>query len=244
MATTHAVHLKLLQMCLFLISICFSSLFPPYQLHSPLAWAALHFSNVKPIWESSCRGSGSGWWISRFPDRRASPWDWHVWFAAAWAWSPRTQRCWRETDTAPIPASSRPAGGRGRPGGTEAKCLFVLKHCSFHSSERIWNVWWVLGLLTEFDGLLEQRVSYLRRWRGWRIQELPLLPGANGSQSRQVGLPLSQLSQLLLLHLQNTNTDTNKRPNRARVNKITIHPPLPPWPSVSDATVLGPPAGI
>lgn len=99
-------------------------------------------------------------------------------------------------------------------------------------------------VLLEFDGLLEQRVRYLCRGRGWRIQKLPLLPGADGSQSRQVGLPLSQLSQLLLLHLKNANTDTNMRLNRPRVNKITIHPPLPPLPSVSAAAVLGPPVGI
>lgn len=88
---------------------------------------------------------------------------------------------------------------------------------------------------------------YLRCSRGgWRVQNLPLLPGADGCQSRQVGLPLSHLSQLLLLHLHNTHVPRW----RSTIQCINIqkqrlvgcpHPFILPLSlSVSDAAALGP----
>lgn len=62
-------------------------------------------------------------------------------------------------------------------------------------SKTIWGIYFVFSYLSCSRG-------------GWRIQNLPLLPRTNGCQSRQVGLPLPHLSQLLLLHLGNTHITT------------------------------------
>lgn len=85
-------------------------------------------------------------------------------------------------------------------------------------------------------------VTYLHCSRGrWRVQNLPLLPGADGCQSCQVGLPLSHLSQLLLLHL-HTHTHTHRQggstlqPLKPSAPRLIV----PPLLSASDAAALGP----
>lgn len=72
---------------------------------------------------------------------------------------------------------------------------------------------------------LNEQYLYWSRWR-WRVQVLPLLPGANGCQSRQVGLPLSHLSQLLLLHLHTRKHTHNKMSINHKHSDRNLHSAL------------------